>query len=78
MAPHPFVCFLPEKLAKNSAALDNEVHKIVCVDEIDETSSSRKWSKKAQKELEKLNNDSNLTAGLEAEPLEHVSCYEEI
>ena len=40
---------------------------IVCIDEIDETSSSHKWSKKAQKQLEKLNNDSNLTAGLEAE-----------
>jgi len=72
VAPRPFVCF-PEKLAKNSiikimfSALDNELHKIVFVDEIDETSSSRKWSKKAQKELEKLNNDSNLTAGLEAE-----------
>ena len=49
------------------SALDNELHKIVCIDEIDETSSSHKWSKKAQKQLEKLNNDSNLTAGLEAE-----------
>ena len=49
------------------SALDAELHKFVCVDEIDETSSSRKWSKKAEKELEKLNKDSNLTAGLEAE-----------
>ena len=49
------------------SALDNELYKIVCIDEIDETSSSHKWSKKAQKQLEKLNNDSNLTAGLEAE-----------
>ena len=39
----------------------------MCIDEIDETSSSHKWTKKAQKQLEKLNNDSNLTAGLEAE-----------
>ena len=39
----------------------------MCVDVIDETSSSRKWCKKAQKELDKLNKDSNLTAGLEAE-----------
>ena len=38
----------------------------MCVDEIDQTSSSQMWSKEAQKELEKLNNDSNLTAGLEA------------
>ena len=28
---------------------------------------SCKWSEKAKKELGKLNNDSNLTAGLEAE-----------
>jgi len=49
------------------SALDTELHKIVCIDEIDETSSSRKWSKKAEKELDKLNKDSNLTAGLEAE-----------
>ena len=41
--------------------------KITCIDEIDETSSSHKWTKKAQKQLEKLNNDSNSTAGLEAE-----------
>ena len=45
----------------------NYVHKIVCIDEIDKTSSSHKWTKKAQKQLEKLNNDSNCTAGLEAE-----------
>ena len=46
------------------SALDNELHTIVCIDEIDETSSSHKWSKKAQRQLEKLNND---RAGLEAE-----------
>ena len=49
------------------SALDTDLHKITCVDEVDETSSSRKWSEKAKKELEKLNKDSNLTAGLEAE-----------
>ena len=49
------------------SALDTELHKIVCTDEIDETLSSHKWTKEAQKQLEKLNNDSNLTAGLEAE-----------
>ena len=47
--------------------LDYKSHKIVCIDEIDETSSSHKWSKKSQKQLEKLNNDRNLIAGLEAE-----------
>ena len=49
------------------SALDTELHKIMCIDEIDETLSSHKWTKKAQKQLEKLNSDSNLTAGLEAE-----------
>ena len=49
------------------SALDIELLKIVCVDEIDETSSLHKWSKKAQKEVDKLNKNSNLTAGLEAE-----------
>ena len=67
------VCLFPTRKAcrefndKMLSALDTEVHKIVCIDEIDETSSSHKWTKKAQKQLEKLNNDSNLTAGLEAE-----------
>ena len=67
------ICLFPTRKACKEfnsqmiSALDNELHKIVCIDEIDETSSSHKWSKKAQKQLEKLNNDSNLTAGLEAE-----------
>ena len=67
------VCLFPTRKAcrefndKMLSALDNELHKIVCIDEIDETSSSHKWTKKAQKQLEKLNNDSNRTAGLEAE-----------
>ena len=67
------VCLFPTRKAcrefndKMLSALDSELHKIVCIDEIDETSSSHKWTKKAQKQLEKLNNDSNCTAGLEAE-----------
>lgn len=48
------------------SVLDSELHKVVCIDKIDKT-SSRKWSKRAQKQLEKLNCDSNLTASLEAE-----------
>ena len=48
-------------------SLDSELHRIVCIDEIEETSLSHKWSKKAQKQLGKLNNDSNLTAALEAQ-----------
>ena len=67
------VCLFPTRKAcrefndKMLSALDTELHKIMCIDEIDETSSSHKWTKKAQKQLEKLNNDSNCTAGLEAE-----------
>ena len=67
------VCLFPTRKAcrefndKMLTALDTELHKIMCIDEIDETSSSHKWTKKAQKQLEKLNNDSNSTAGLEAE-----------
>ena len=67
------VCLFPTRKAcrefndKMLSALDTELHKITCIDEIDETSSSHKWTKKAQKQLEKLNNDSNSTAGLEAE-----------
>ena len=47
--------------------LDTELHKIACVDEIDETLSTRKWSNKEQKQLDKLNQDSNSTGGLETE-----------
>ena len=67
------VCLFPTRKACKEfndqmlSALDTDLHKITCVDEVDETSSSRKWSEKAKKELEKLNKDSNLTAGLEAE-----------
>ena len=55
-------CLFREFNDKMISALDTELHKIVCIDEIDETSSSHKWTKKAQKQLEKLNNDSNLTS----------------
>ena len=52
------VCLFPTRKACREfndnmlSALDTEVHKIVCIDEIDETSSSHKWTKKAQKQLE--------------------------
>ena len=39
---------------------------ILCTDEVDETTGTFKWSKKATDEMKKLNTDSNLTAGLEA------------
>ena len=47
--------------------LDTKIHKISCVDEIDETMGTRRWSKRSAEQLQKLNKDSNLTAGLEAE-----------
>ena len=38
-----------------------------CIDEFDETAGKVKWTKRASSELEKLNKDCNMTAGLEAE-----------
>ena len=46
--------------------LDADVTEIPCIDEIDETASTYKWSKRATEEMKKLNSDCNLTAGLEA------------
>ena len=46
--------------------LNTKEQEIPCVDEIDETSSTRKWNKKATEHLQKLNQDCNMTAGLEA------------
>ena len=46
--------------------LDSEVHVIPCCDEVDETKSTSKWKEMAAKKLEKLNQDCNNTAGLEA------------
>jgi len=47
-------------------ALGTKLECFPCIDEIDESSSTRKWSKKASNALSKVNKDSNLTAGLEA------------
>ena len=55
-------CFNNEMLSR----LNSEVHKLLCTDEVDETCSTRKWNKKAAEHLDKINNDCNLTAGLEA------------
>ena len=49
--------------------LDTEIHKIHSIDEIDETMGTRKWNKRSAEQLQKLNKDCNLTAGLEAELL---------
>ena len=39
---------------------------LFCSDEVDETKSSNKWHKKAAEQLDKLNKDCNITAGLQA------------
>ena len=48
------------------AQLTSEVHELLCIDEVDETSGTLKWNKKAAELLEKLNRDCNMTAGLVA------------
>ena len=48
-------------------SLDSKVEVLYCIDEIDETCGTRKWTKTASDQLKKLNKDCNLTAGLEAE-----------
>ena len=45
--------------------LDCQKHEIYCIDEVDETCSIQKWTKKAAEQLKKLNNDCDMTAGLE-------------
>ena len=54
--------FNSEMLSK----LGSEVKEIPCVNEVDETKGTLKWSKKATQAMEKLNHDCNLTTGLEA------------
>ena len=49
--------------------LTSELHELVCTDEVDLTASTRKWNKKMAEQLEKLNSDCNMTAGLEAKLL---------
>ena len=68
----PICLFSTKKACKDFnqqmlSTLDSDLHKIVSVDEIDATLSTRNWSTKEQKLLEKLNEDSNSTGGLEAE-----------
>ena len=46
--------------------LKSETKKLLCIDEVDETLSTYKWSQKARESLDKMNCDCNLTAGLEA------------
>ena len=66
------VCLFPTRKvcsdfnAEMLNTLDSAIHKLACIDEIDETTGSRNWDKTAAKKLEMLNNDSNITAGLES------------
>ena len=66
------VCLFPTRKAceelnnKMLNMLGNQVIKIDAVDEVDDTASIQSWNNKATKELSRLNNDCNLTAGLEA------------
>ena len=66
------VCLFPTRRAcdefneKMLNSLPDKVHKLMCVDDIDETSSTLKWTKRANKQLEKVNSDCNQTAGLQA------------
>ena len=55
--------FNAEMLSKAGSPI---VH-MPCIDEFDETAGKVKWTKRASSELEKLNKDCNMTAGLEAE-----------
>ena len=72
LGKHP-VCLFPTcKACKDHNTsmlntLDSKLQHFVSVDEIDETSGTRKWNKKATDALLKANKDCNMTAGLEAE-----------
>jgi len=65
------VCLLPTRKAccdinnEMLAQLTSEVYELLCID-VDETSGTLKWNKKAAEQLDKLNRDCNMTAGLEA------------
>ena len=66
------VCLFPTRRAcdefneKMLNSLPDKVHKLMCVDDIDETSSTLKWTKRANKQRKKVNSDCNQTAGLQA------------
>ena len=69
------VCLFPTRKAcdnfnaKMLGHLTSELHELVCTYEVDLTASARKWNKKMAEQLEKLNSDCNMTAGLEAKLL---------
>ena len=65
------VCLFPTRKAcedLNNEMLDglgSKVVKMDAIDEVDDTASNQHWSKKATQELERLNKDCNLMAGLQ-------------
>ena len=66
------VCLFPTRKACNDLNNEmftrptSEVHELVCTDKVDENASTHKWNKQATEQLEKLNKNCNMTAGLEA------------
>ena len=66
------LCLFPTRKACHEfncnmlSRLQAETQEIPCTDEVNETVGTFKWTKKAGEELQKLNSDCNLTAGLEA------------
>ena len=65
-------CHEFNEMAINS--LSTEKHVLVCSDTIDESASKRKWTSAADKRLDKLNHDCNLTGGLLAKIVLAVGC----
>ena len=69
---HSPVCLFPTRKARNEfnsemlSRLSAETIEIPYIDEVDETAGTRKWNQKAAEQLEQLNQDCNMTAGLEA------------
>ena len=65
------VCLFPTRKAcanlnnEMLARLSSKIHDLVCTDELDQTASTHKWTKKSLKTYE-LSSDCNMTAGLEA------------
>ena len=66
------VCLFPTRKACDDFntemlnRLTSPIKDILCVDKVDKSASSCKWNKKAATQLQKLNSDCNMTAGLEA------------
>ena len=72
---HTPLCLFPIRKACDEfesamiTSLPSEIQTLSCTDEVDETASKSNWTKRAEEQLEKLNNNCNRTAGLEAKLL---------